>query len=49
MKVETKMEKEKKSATVVTCYTVPPEEGIEPEYYYLAHIWGTYRRKVTLF
>ena len=47
--VATKMEKERKSATVITCYAVSPEERIEPKYYYLAHIWGEYLRKVTLF
>ena len=36
--VATKTMKARKAATVVTCYAVPPEEGIEPEYYYLAHI-----------
>jgi hypothetical protein len=46
--VATKMEKERKSATVVICYAVSPEERIEPEYYYLAQIWGKYLRKVTL-
>ena len=47
--VATKTEKERKSATVIICYAVSPEERIEPKYYYLAHIWGKYLRKVTLF
>ena len=33
---------------MVTCYAVSPEERIKPEYYYLAHIWGKYLRKVIL-
>ena len=34
---------------MVTSYTVFPEERIESEFHYLAHIWGKYLRKVFLF
>ena len=40
--------KKAKKGKAVTCYAVPPEERMEPEYYCLADIWGNYMRKVTL-
>ena len=40
--VTTKMDKKGKTVTLVTCYTVSPEERIEPEYYCLADILGKY-------
>jgi hypothetical protein len=46
--VTTKTDKKGKTVTLGTCYAVSPEERIELEYYYLAHIWGKYLRKVTL-
>ena len=46
--VTTKADKKGKTVTLVTGYAVAPEERREPEYYYLADIWGKYLRKVTL-
>ena len=47
--VAKKKEKQEKTTTMVTSHTVFPEERIEPEFHYLAHIWGKYLRKVILF
>ena len=46
--VTTRADKKGKTVTLVTGYAVAPEEKREPEYYYLADIWGKYLRKVTL-
>ena len=44
--VAKKKEKKETTATMVTSYTVFPEKRIKTEYYYLAHIWGKFLRKV---
>jgi hypothetical protein len=36
--VTIKKAKKEKAGTLVTCYTVPPEERMEPEYYCFADI-----------
>jgi hypothetical protein len=46
--VTTKKDKNGKTVTLVTGDALAPEERREPEYYYLADIWGKYLRKVTL-
>ena len=38
--VTTKTDKNGEPVTLVQCYTVTPEERIEPKYYYLADILG---------
>ena len=48
MQVTTKTEKKGKTVTLAICYAASPEKRIEPEYYYLADIWGKYLHKVTL-
>lgn len=39
--------KKMRANTLVTTYRAPPEERMEPEFYYFAHVWGTQMRKTT--